>query len=541
MIKKVKHEKKDNQPKKIAIRVDNSFTKKVEAMLNLNAVIIGGSGTGKSRFFVKPNLLQCNTSFVVTDPSGELLQSCGKMLERNGYVVKVFNLMNMEHSSNYNPFHYLKDYNGEFKADNVIKMINTFMMNMKPEGSGSGDPFWDDSTKLLLSAVCFLLVEIGDEDEQNFAMVLDIIRKADVSENESGNDEEKQSEFDAIFEERRKVNPKALSVQYYDEFKQAAGKTLQSILISTTTKLQYFKLPGVRNLTHKDTIHLETVGDVKTALFIIIPATDTTYNFLAAMMYTQLFDSLFDRAIQKYGGRLKNHVRCLLDEFANIGKIPEFDKKLATMRKHEISATIILQNLAQLKRLYEKSWEEIPGNCDTMVYLGGKDQSTNEYISKELGKETIDTLAINKTKSRQGSTTYNDGILGRELMQPNELAEMDNSECIILIRGFPPFKTLKYRLEKHPRYKELEECDKVNNTYALSSIHTEKEVELLDVSFIASDDSFTELDYKKVEEVTVNIIGRKTNDFEPLDVSEETESKFENVDGVYYKEIPVSA
>jgi type IV secretion system protein VirD4 len=287
--------------------------------------------------------------------------------------------------------------------------------------------------------------------------------------------EEEMSELDFVFEKRKEAAPKALSVQYYDEFKQAAGKTMQSILISTTTKLQHFKLPNLRNLTHKDTIGLETLGDRKTALFIIIPSTDKTYNFLAAMMYMQLFDTLFDRAIQKYGGRLPFHVRFVLDEFANVGKIPDFETVLATMRKFELSATVILQNLAQLKRLYEKSWEEIPGNCDTMLYLGGKDQSTNEYISKDLGKETIDTLALHRTKSRQGSTSYNDGILGRELLTPDELAKMDNSECVVMIRGLPTFNTLKYRLEKHPRYGHLEECDKENNTFRLDSIVTEAE------------------------------------------------------------------
>jgi type IV secretion system protein VirD4 len=375
--KKQSTPKQVDDSKKLAIKKDNSAVQKVQAMLNLNAVVIGGTGTGKSRFFVKPNLLQCNTSFVVTDPSGELLQSCGKMLERNGYEVKCFNLMNMEHSSNYNPFAYLKNYKGEFVADNVIKMINTFMVNTKAEGASGGDQFWDDATRLLLSAICFLITETAEkEEEQNFAQVLDLIRMAKVVEGK----EEEKSELDFVFEKRKEAAPKALSVQYYDEFKQAAGKTMQSILISTTTKLQHFKLPNLRNLTHKDTIGLETLGDKKTALFIIIPSTDKTYNFLAAMMYMQLFDTLFDRAIQKYGGRLPFHVRFVLDEFANVGKIPDFETVLATMRKFELSATVILQNLAQLKRLYEKSWEEIPGNCDTMLYLGGKDQSTNEYI-----------------------------------------------------------------------------------------------------------------------------------------------------------------
>jgi len=336
---------------------------KIKPMLNLNMMILGGSGTGKSRFYVKPNIMQCNTSFVVTDPSGELLQSCGKMLERKGYKIRVFNINDMKHSSNYNPFHYLKDENGNINNNNVIKMINTFMLNTKEEGASGGDQFWTDATRLLLSALCFLLVETGSEEEQNFSAVLDLIHKAKVIEGK----EEEKSDLDLMFDKRREKDKNALSVQYYEEFKQAAGKTMQSILISTTTKLQHFKLEDVRNLTFTDNIHLETLGDELTALFIIIPSTDTTYNFLAAMMYTQLFDALYNRAITKYHGRLKYHVRCLLDEYANIGKIPEFDKVLATCRKFEISAVIILQNLSQLKRLYEKSWEELPGNCDTLI------------------------------------------------------------------------------------------------------------------------------------------------------------------------------
>lgn len=318
---------------------------KIKPMLNLNQMILGGSGTGKSRFFVKPNLLMCNTSYIVTDPSRELVQACGQILINHGYKIKVFNLNDMKHSSNYNPFHYLRDYNGEINANNVIKMINVFMMNTKAEGASGGDPFWDDATRLLLSALSFLLIETGTEEEQNFAGVLDLIHKAKVIEGK----EEEKSELDLIFDQRKEADPKALSVQYYEEFKQAAGKTMQSILISTTTKLQYFKLPDVRNLTCTDNIHLEEVGDEYTALFIVIPSSDTTYNFLAAMMYTQLFDTLYDRAINLYKGRLPVHVRFLLDEFANLGKIPEIDKILATCRKFEISIQIILQNLSQGK------------------------------------------------------------------------------------------------------------------------------------------------------------------------------------------------
>ena len=421
-----------------AIVNQKSKAKKIQAMLNLNMLILGGAGTGKSRFLVKPNIMQCNTSFVVTDPSGELIKSCGKMLERMGC-----------------------------------------------EGQG-GDPFWDDCTRLLLSAISFLIIEAAEadkkenaennNDEPNFPLVLEFIHKAKVIEGK----EEEQSDLDKAFELQRERLPNALSVQYYEEFKQAAGKTMQSILISTTTRLQYFKLEQVRNLVHTDNIGLDTIGDKKTALFIIIPSTDTTYNFLAAMMYTQLFDTLYGKAIKSPKGKLDYHVRFICDEFANTGEIPDFEKILATCRKFEISIQVILQNLSQLKRLYEKSWEEIPGNCDTTIFLGGKDQTNNEYIMKELGKETIDTLNINKTRSKNDSTAYNDGIMGRELMQLDELATMPNNECLVLVRGMRPFKTDKFDIINHERYFMLDEANPEENTYYLEkNVFTEAKTEVV--------------------------------------------------------------
>lgn len=506
---------------------------KIKPMLNLNMLILGGTGTGKSRFFVKPNLMMCNTSYVVTDPSAELVESCGKMLERMGYALKVFNIDNMEYSCNYNPFHYIRDFNGNVDENAVIKMINTFMMNTKGEGQG-GEQFWEDCTRMLLSAVCFLLVETASEEQQNFSNVLDLIHKAKVIEGK----EEEKSELDLMFDKRKEVSPNALSVQYYDEFKQAAGKTMQSILISTTTRLQCFKLEKVRNLTCTDNIELDTVGDRKTALFIIIPSTDNTYTFLAAMMYTQLFDSLYRRAISKFHGRLPYHVRFILDEFANTGKIPDFEKVLATCRKFEISAQIILQNLSQLKRLYEKSWEEIPGNCDTTIFLGGKDQTNNEYIMKELGKETIDTMNINKTKSKQGSTSYNDGIMGRELMTLDELATMPNNECLVLIRGLRPFRTNKYDIVNHPRYNMLKEANENRNSFYLDKeIHTAEEPEIIDLSEYIDDNSTIE---NESYNVTINLISSDSDIIVPIseinkDVSPEINSLFKDVSGIYSK------
>ena len=487
--KRIDNAKKKNQSKRdtenLSVKdVVNMQTAgaKIKPMLNLNMMILGGSGTGKSRFFVKPNLLQCNTSYIITDPSGELVQSCGKMLERMGYEIKIFNINDMTHSSNYNPFHYVYDYNGNLDKLKVLKMINTFMMNSKGENQGGGgDPFWDDSTKLLLSAVSFLILETTeDESQRNFAQVLDIIHKMKVIEAKPGQEAPK-SEFDLIFEKHREENPNALSVQYYDEFRQAAGKTLQSILISTTTKLQHFKIDKIKNLTHTDNIHLEEIGDKKQALFIIIPSSDKTFNYLAAMMYTQLFDTLYDRAINLYHGKLPVHVRFMLDEFANIGKIPGFEEILATCRKFEISVQVILQSLSQLKQMYEKSWEGIPGNCDTLIYLGGKDQSTNEYLSKDLGKETIDQLSINQTKGKQGSSSYNNAIMGRDLATIDELGVMENNNCIVMIRGLHPFFSNKFDVSNHPRYSMLDECDPENNTYYLENeVNTKEPPESLD-------------------------------------------------------------
>lgn len=519
-----------------SIAEKNKKVQKIQAMLNLNMLILGGSGTGKSRFIVKPNIMQCNTSFVVTDPSGELIQSCGKMLERMGYEIKVFNIDNMEYSCNYNPFHYINDTDGNYDENAVIKMINTFMVNTKGEGQG-GDPFWEDCTRLLLSAICFLLVETAPEEERNFSGVLDLIHKAKVIEGK----EEEKSELDLMFDKRREAAPNALSIQYYDEFKQAAGKTMQSILISTTTRLQCFKLAKIRNLTCIDNIGLDTLGDKKTALFIIIPSTDSTYNFLAAMMYSQLFDSLYSVAISKYHGRLPVHVRFICDEFANTGKIPEFEKILATCRKFEISVQVILQNLSQLKRLYEKSWEEIPGNCDTTIFLGGKDQTNNEYIMKELGKETIDTMNVNKTKSKQGSTSYNDGILGRELMQLDELATMPNNECLVLIRGMRPFRTDKFDLVNHPRYSMLDEADKQHNTYYLSeNIHTTEEQETLVFDDYDTGETTTEAD--NAQTITINFVSSDNNVIVPLselnkNIRPEINAIFAELKEAYFAEI----
>ncbi len=464
---------------------------------NLNVIVIGGSGSGKSRFYVKPNLMQANTSYVCTDPKGELLRSTGKMLEHYGYKIKVFNLIDMTHSNNYNPFNYIYDINGDYSATAVIKMINVLMKNTQKDGGGGGDQFWDDSTKALLGALCFYLIECESKEMQNFSEVMKLLKKAEVKE---GSDDF-QSDLDLIFdalefpdkykteEAEKNEQFKTLNIidlaksakpasqymclKYYKDFKKAAGDTAKSILISTAVRLQAFNIPEIVDLTCGDNINLEMIGDEKTAMFIIIPSTDDTFNFLAAMMYTQLFDVLYDRANFKHGGRLPFHVRCLLDEFANLGTIPRFEELLATMRSMEISANVIIQNLSQLKKMYKDSWENVLGNCDSLLFLGGQEPTTLEHMSKILGKETIDTRSRNRTRGRQGSTSENDGILGRELMTLDELKVMKDNECILLVRGIYPFFCDKFIIENHFNYKLLEDSNE-NNAYLLSDVNTVK-------------------------------------------------------------------
>ena len=504
--KRKKGEKKPRdqpKPKKGEFVMDNNiiFTNDVKMSLNtrqtrknLNVMVIGGSGSGKSRFYVKPNLMQANTSYVCTDPKGELLRSTGKMLESYGYKIKVFNLIDMAHSHNYNPFNYIYDVDGNYSATAVIKMVNVLMKNTSKEGGG-GDQFWDDSTKALLAALCFYLVECEDKSMQNFSEVMKLLKKAEVKE---GSDDY-QSDLDLIFdalefpekyqteeaehnEQFKNLNlidiaksakpaNRYMCLKYYKDFKKAAGDTAKSILISTAVRLQAFNIPEVMDLTCCDNIHLEMIGDEKTVMYIIIPSSDDTFNFLAAMMYTQLFDVLYDRANFKHGGRLPFHVRCLLDEFANVGTIPRFEELLATMRSMEISANVIIQNLSQLKKMYKDSWENVLGNCDSLLFLGGQEPTTLEHVSKTLGKETIDTRSHNRTRGKNGSTSENDGILGRELMTVDELKVMKDNECILFVRGIYPFFCDKFVIEKHPNYKLLEDSNK-DNAYLISDIKT---------------------------------------------------------------------
>ncbi len=417
---------------------------------NLNVLVIGGSGSGKSRFFVKPNLMQHNTSYVVTDPKGELFLSSAHMLESYGYKVKVFNLVEMENSFNYNPFTYIQS------EKDIMTLINQLIKNTTPKNSTSNDPFWEKAETALLQAIFLYLWYLAPEEEQNFSMVMTLLRHAEVKED----DENFQSVLDYMFQDLESQEKDHIAVKQYKIFKQAAGKTAKSILVSVGVRLAAFNIKILENLTYTDTLELYRLGEEKTVLFIIIPDADSTFNFLAAMMYSQIFSTLYYRADFIHKGRLPIHVRFLLDEFANIGQIPDFEKMLATMRSREMSANIIIQNLAQLKTLYKDSWESITGNCDSLLFLGGQEQSTLEYISKRLGKMTIETKTLNRTRGSKGSFTTNYGIHGRELMTADEIGnQLRDDQCILFIRGMPPCCSKKYIIEQHSEYKNLSDAD----------------------------------------------------------------------------------
>lgn len=412
---------------------------------NCNVVCIGGAGTGKSYRLIKPNILQANCSMVITDPSGELLESMGQFLLDQGYDVRVFNLVDMEHSDCYNPFHYIR------KEEDVMSMVNTLIKNTTPQGSRPSDPFWEKAETSLVAACCYYCTEVFEEQKeyQNFSTVMLLLQKA-ISP------DDKPSALDMAFAQLAAENPDSIAVKTYKVFQSAGGgKTAQSIVISAQSRLQNFNLRAIQNLTNRDTINLSTVGDRKTAIFCVTPTADTTFNFLVAMMYSQLFSVLYHHAETECPDkRLPIHVRFLLDEFANIGTIPDFCQRLATMRKYEISCTIVLQALSQIKALYRDDWEVLMGNCDSTIFLGGSDYTTLEYISKILGKETIRTVNSSRSygKSAGNSTSYNK--TGRELMTPTELRTMDNKNCIYLLRGLDPFFARKYNIKNHPNYKK---------------------------------------------------------------------------------------
>lgn len=432
----------------------NSRPKLPKYARNKNVIVIGGSGSGKTRFYVKPNLMQMpdNVSYVVTDPKGTIIVECGTMLVRHGYRIKVLNTINFKKSMHYNPFHYIRS------EKDILKLVNTIIANTKGEGEKATEDFWVKAERLLYTALIGYIWYEAPEEEQNFATLLEFINASETREE----DEEFKNAVDELFEELEAENPEHFAVRQYRKYKLAAGKTAKSILISCGARLAPFDIAELRELTRYDEMELDMLGDQKTAMFVIISDTDDTFNFIVAIMYTQLFNLLCDKADDEHGGRLPYHVRLLLDEFSNIGQIPKFDKLIATIRSREISASIILQSQSQLKTIYKDAAETIIGNCDTVLFLGGKESSTLKEISETLGKETIDLYNTSDTRGNNRSYGLNYQKTGKDLMSRDELAVMDGNKCILQLRGVRPFFSDKYDITKHRRYKELSDFNRKN-------------------------------------------------------------------------------
>ena len=407
---------------------------------NLNTLVCGGSGAGKTRFYCKPNLMQANTSFVILDPKGEIVRDVGKLLEAKGYEIKVLDLISMEKSHCYNPFVYLR-------SDNDIqRLVTNLFKSTTPKGSQSNDPFWDTAASMLLLALVFYLHYEAPEDEQNFAMVMEMLRAGAIEDEE----EPRPSPLDNLFSELEYENPEHIALKYYHSYHSGSAKTLKSIQITLAARLEKFNLESLAALTTTDELELETLGEKKTALFALIPDNDTSFNFLVSLLYTQLFQQLFYSADHIHGGSLPIPVHFLMDEFANVSLPDDFDKILSVMRSRSVSVSIILQNLAQLKALFEKQWESIVGNCDEFLYLGGNEQSTHKYVSELLGKSTIDTNTYGKSSGRSGNYSTNYQISGRELLTPDEVRMLDNQYAILFIRGERPVLDFKFDILKHP-------------------------------------------------------------------------------------------
>ncbi|MDY2793726.1 VirD4-like conjugal transfer protein, CD1115 family [Peptostreptococcus porci] len=419
---------------------------------NKNVLVIGGSGSGKTRFYVKPNLMQMHSSYCVTDPKGTIVIECGKMLEENGYEIKILNTINFKKSMKYNPFAYLRS------EKDILKLVQTIIANTKGEGEKSGEDFWIKAEKLYYTALIGYIFYEAPREEKNFATLLDMIDASEVRED----DETYMNPIDRLFEALEKKEPTHFAVKQYKKYKLAAGKTAKSILISCGARLAPFDIQELRDLMSEDELELDTLGDRKTALFVIISDTDDTFNFVVSIMYSQLFNLLCDKADDEYGGRLPVHVRCLLDEFANIGLIPKFEKLIATIRSREISASIILQAQSQLKAIYKDNADTIVGNCDSTLFLGGKEKTTLKELSETLGKETIDLYNTSETRSNQKSFGLNYQKTGKELMSQDEITVMDGGKCIFQLRGVRPFLSDKFDITNHKNYKLLEDYDKKN-------------------------------------------------------------------------------
>ena len=461
---------------------------------NKNVLVIGGSGSGKTRFFVKPNLMQMTTSYCVTDPKGTILVECGKMLQKGGYKIRSLNTINFKKSMHYNPFAYIRS------EKDILKLVNVIIANTKGDGEKSGEDFWVKAERILYCALIGYIYYEAPEEEKNFITLLDLINASEARED----DENYKSPVDMLFDRLAEREPEHFAVKQYVKFKQAAGKTLKSILISCGARLAPFDIKELRDLMEYDELELDTLGDEKTALFVIISDTDDTFNFVVAIMYSQLFNLLCDKADNEYGGRLPVHVRCLLDEFSNIGQIPKFEKLIATIRSREISACIILQAQSQLKAIYKDNADTIIGNCDTTLFLGGKEKSTLKELSETLGKETIDMYNTSETRSNQNSYGTNYQKLGKALMSEDELSVMDGGKCILQLRGVRPFLSDKYDITKHPRYKMLSDYDK-KNAFDMEKYMKRKK------TVVAKDEVF---DYYKIdlpEEAHLSAENKNTN------------------------------
>jgi len=454
---------KDIEPFQAPKFADNIILTKTERLMmsnrppdpknarNKNVLVVGGSGSGKTRFWLKPNLLQCHSSYVVTDPKGTIVLECGQAMLKNGYKVKILNTINFKKSMHYNPFSYVHS------EKDILKLVTTLMTNTKGEGSG-GDPFWEKSERLLLTALIAYLHYEAPVEEQNFATLLEMLNTMQVLED----DEEYQNPVDLLFEDLAKKKPNSFAGRQYKLYKLAAGKTAKSILISCGARLAPFDIQELRDLTMYDELQLDTLGDKKTALFLIMSDTDSTFNFLISMVYTQLFNLLCDKADDVYGGKLPIHVRCLIDECANIGQIPNLEKLVATIRSREISACLVLQAKSQLKAIYKDSADTIIGNMDSQIFLGGSEPGTLKDLSEMLGKETIDAFNTSDTRGNSPSYGTNYSKLGHELLSRDELAVMDGGKCILQLRGVRPFLSDKYDLTQHPNYKLTSDFDEKN-------------------------------------------------------------------------------
>ena len=467
---------------------------------NLNVLVCGGSGAGKTRFYAKPNIMQANTSFVILDPKGENVRDTGNLLKSKGYDIKVLDLINMDKSYCYNPFVYLH-------SDNDIqKLVTNIFKNTTPKGSQSQDPFWDQAAMMLLLALVFFLHYEAPPEEQNFPMVMEMIRSGEVKEDDDGF----MSPLDRLFARLADRTPDHIALKYYRNYRSGSGKTLKSIQITLVARLEKFNLDSLAAITQSDEMELDKLGEKKTAIYAVIPDNDSSYNFIVGMLYTQLFQQLYYSADVKHGGRLPVHVHCVMDEFANVALPDEFDKLLSTMRSREISVSIIIQNLAQLKKLFEKEWESIVGNCDEFLYLGGNEQSTHEYVSKLLGKETIDMNTYGQSKGRNGNYSTNWQITGRELMTPDEARMMDNKYALLFIRGERPIMDLKYDILKHPNIKlsadgGAEPYEHARPNYSIGSISFDSSVLKME-PFELTDEvgDFAILTEEEIEEILKN-------------------------------------